>query len=209
METSCTTSVCHSLQPGRRSLPSTSILMASAEVSTTGTGVGIGNAPVSGKVEVTGPGATRAGSGKVGTDSLGGGAVGMGVGTKVGVAVGAAVGVAEGVAVGCGVGEGVEVGSGVSEQVGTGGSAVNVAVGGRSVGSGKVGTRVGSIKTDKGFPLRNKVKMHIAGTSRISAHTAPSARLLIFIYFTSLAKVDNAHRWHRHTSPFAPDLIVR
>jgi NDP-sugar pyrophosphorylase family protein len=170
------------------------MLMVSAAVSTTGTGVGIGSTSVSAEVRVTGlevagvdnSSGTRTADMRTGVGIGDGVAVGAGVSVGKGVAVGAGVSVGKGVAVGSGVGEGTAVGSGVSVEVGSGGRGDEVYVGKTcgDAGSGSVGTRVGSIKTDMGSPFRKRVKMHMAGINRNNAHIAPSIRLLISTNFT-------------------------
>lgn len=120
--------------------------------------------------------------------------MGTGVGMGDGVAVGAGVDVGKGVAVGSGAGEGTNVGSDVSVEVGSGGQGDGVYVGKTcdDTGSGSVGTRVGSIKTDMGFPFKKRVKIHMAGISRNNTHTAPSIRLLISTNFTQSLRAGNS-----------------
>ena len=131
-------------------------LIVSGDISTTGTAVGMGVAPVIVAVPSISGSGTRAkavavdvGGSSVGTGVSVGGAVCVGVGIGILVAVPVGVGLSVRVAVGSSVD--VAVGSSVGDG-GTGvGSGIDGAVG-AVVGSGTVGTNVGNTKIDIGSP---------------------------------------------------------
>jgi hypothetical protein len=146
------TSVCQSPQSGRRSLPSTTILIAPAGISAVGTGVGMG--VVSESVGVT-PTSTGAASEK-----------GVGVGAGVGVAVGLGATVGNGSSVGIAHLTSLRVGV----TVGKGGKdwRVDIIAGGVAE-SEVVGVRVSSAEPDAELPLNASVptKTKKAASSRV------------------------------------------
>ena len=176
-------SVCHSVQPGRRSLPKTTILMVSEAIATRDTGVGTGVVSDSLVVTLTNIGAVRE--------------KGVGVNVGIGISVGVAVGVLVGVAVGLGVDVhvGADVGTGVKEGKGDG-VVVEVGVGVKvegNTGGRMVGASVGSVKAATRFPLNNAV---LASPTMATNMRAGAAHLPYVIRsFPSPKKVTSLHTY--------------